>query len=121
MNLRTAKRLHDAKIAAERIIRYTNGRTLAEFMDDDYFQGAVERRFEVLAEALRGAESIAPEIRDQFPEMSAIIGLRNRIAHSYDDLDYATLWEIATGDIPELLPRIETVLESIALPEDFFD
>lgn len=119
MNLRTAKKLHDAKVSLERIIRYTKGRTLEEFLVDDYFQGAVERRFEVLAEALRGAESMTPELRDQFPEMAEIIGLRNRIAHSYDELNYVTLWEIATVDAPSLLPRIQLALEGIELPEDF--
>ena len=121
MNLRTAKRLHDAKVAAERILTFTSGRTLEAFLADVYFQSAVERQFEVLAEALRGAENLSPELRDDFPELSQIIGLRNRIAHSYDNLDYTTLWETATDDIPALLPRIELVLDRFVLPDDFYD
>ena len=121
MNLRTAKKLHDAKIASEKILRYTSGRTLQEFLSDDYFQSAVERQFEVLAEALKGAASLTPELWDVFPELSQINGLRNRIAHSYDDLDFVALWETVTDDISPLLVRIDEALESVILPDDFYD
>lgn len=62
-----------------------------------------------------------PELRDDFPELAQIVGLRNRIAHSYDDLDCTTLWETATQDIPVRLPRIDSVLERFELPDDFHD
>jgi uncharacterized protein with HEPN domain len=64
---------------------------------------------------------LTPELRGDIPELSQIVGLRNRIAHSYDDLDHTTLWETATEDIPTLLPRIEVLLDRFELPDDFYD
>ena len=58
---------------------------------------------------------------DAFPELSQISGLRNRIAHSYDDLDYVTLWETARDDIPSLLLRIDEALATVVLPDDFHE
>ena len=71
-----------------------------------------------MAEALRGAESLTPALSEDFPELAQIVGLRNRIAHSYDDLNYVTLWEIATVEVPSLLPRIDALLDDFEFPGD---
>ncbi|MWK81588.1 HepT-like ribonuclease domain-containing protein, partial [Escherichia coli] len=96
MHERTAKRLHDAMTAAQHIQQFIAGRTFQAFLGDVYFRSAVERQFEVLSESLRAAASRDPALNDLFPELHAIVGLRNRIAHSYDELDEKTLWDAAT-------------------------
>lgn len=118
MHERTAKRLHDALTAAHYIRSFVDGRTFQEYLNDAYFRSAVERQFEVLAEALKAAVSRNPELLHTFPEMHAIVGLRNRIAHSYDELDEKTLWDAATVEIPILLPRIAQLLEHSSLADE---
>ena len=118
MQERTAKRLHDAMLAARYVQTFVAGRTFQQFLDDVYFRSALERQFEILSEASKAAVSVDPALHDRFPELHAIVGLRNRIAHSYDDLDEKTLWDVATIEVPSLLPRIEAALDAYGLPAD---
>ena len=114
----TAKRLHDAMTAAQYVRTFIAGRTFQEFLDDVYFRSAVERQFEILSESLKVAVNKEPELASEFPELHAIVGLRNRIAHSYDDLDEKTLWDAATVEVPTLLPRLVAILDAYGLPEE---
>lgn len=113
MEKRVAKRLHDALTAAQRIARYTHGRTFDDYERDDYFRSAVERQFEVLSEALKIAISASAEsdILESIPEASKIIGMRNHIAHSYDVLDDEIIWQAAIIHIPKLAEQLEQLLE----------
>lgn len=40
-----------------------------------------------------------------------IIGLRNRIAHAYDSIDYAALWAIVINHIPKLKIEIDELIK----------
>lgn len=118
MNERTAKRLHDAMTAAQYVLAFVIGRTFEDFVDDVYFRSAVERQFEILSEALKAAASKEPDLHEHLPELHAIVGLRNRIAHSYDEIEEKTLWDAATEDIPRLLPRLEVLLDEFGPPDE---
>lgn len=118
MHERTAKRLHDAKSAAQYIRQFVAGRSFDEFLSDVYFRSAVERQFEILSESLKAAVSREPDLDDRFPELHAIVGLRNRIAHSYDELEEKTLWDAATIEVPTLVPRLEAALDEFGLPDE---
>jgi len=45
---------------------------------------------------------------------SQIIGLRNRLIHGYDVIDFDILWQILTVDLPALI----AMLEKIVPPEE---
>lgn len=118
MQERTAKRLHDALSAAQYIQQFIAGRTFQEFLEDVYFRSAVERQFEILSESMKAAVSSETRLNEVFPELHAIIGLRNRIAHSYDELEEKTLWDAAITEIPTLLTRLEAELDEYGLPDE---
>ena len=42
-----------------------------------------------------------------------ISGLRNRIAHGYDSIDFEYVWIAATESIPELKIYIEKILQEV--------
>lgn len=75
----------------------------------------------MLSEALSVAEGKEPNLRERFPEISEIVGLRNRIAHGYNRLNLRTVWNAAVEDVPTLIPRLEAVLGAVELPDDFYD
>lgn len=118
MHERTAKRLHDALVAAHYIQQFIDGRTFRNFLDDVYFRSAVERQFEILSESLNAASKREPALNERFPELHAIVGLRNRIAHSYDDLDEKTIWDAVTTELPTLVPRLQVALDEYGLPDE---
>jgi uncharacterized protein with HEPN domain len=39
-----------------------------------------------------------------------IIGMRNRIVHAYDEVDWEIVWQVATQDMPQLLLDLEPLL-----------
>ncbi len=116
MNLRMAKRLHDGLVAARYIIEFVSGRRFEEYQVDVYFRSAVERQFEILSEALKVALAEDPALSESIPEISQIVGMRNRIAHSYDVLDDTIVWQAATEQIPGLAHRLESLLDEYRDP-----
>jgi uncharacterized protein with HEPN domain len=41
-----------------------------------------------------------------------IVGLRNRLIHGYDNVDFDILWEIVTKDLPPLIAELEKKFSS---------
>jgi uncharacterized protein with HEPN domain len=39
-----------------------------------------------------------------------MIGMRNRVVHDYHGVNYDIVWEVATRNIPELIPELEKIL-----------
>ena len=38
------------------------------------------------------------------------MGLRNRLIHGYDEVDFDILWRIVTDDLPRLIEALEKAL-----------
>lgn len=70
---------------------------------------AVERMFEVIAEALKNYKTLNREI--EITNAKEIIGLRNIIAHAYDSVDYPKLWAIVINHLPQLKKEINSLIE----------
>lgn len=70
---------------------------------------ATERLFEILGMATM---RLSQEFRAAHPEIAwqAIVGLRNVIAHQYDDIIFDRLWEALTADVPELIRQLEPLI-----------
>ncbi|MEK6601027.1 MAG: HepT-like ribonuclease domain-containing protein [Candidatus Binatota bacterium] len=41
-----------------------------------------------------------------------MVGLRNRLIHGYDEVDFDILWQIVTRDLPPLIKNLEKLLEN---------
>lgn len=109
MNREARKRLHDALEACRVIDRFTTGRTLAEYEADEMLSAAVERKFEIIGEALRLAEAADPSLTESVPDLRMIIGMRNRIIHGYDAVDSETIWNVVEVHLPRLAVQLEAL------------
>jgi len=50
-------------------------------------------------------------LASHIPDVQAIVGMRNRLAHGYDaDLDDVVLWKTATMSIPVLMEAVDQLL-----------
>ena len=63
----------------------------------------------VLGEA---AKRLSSEFRASHPEVpwSNIAGMRDKLIHAYEAVDYDEVWSTATRDIPELLEWVRPLL-----------
>jgi len=86
------------------------GRSRAEYDGDRTLRLALIRLLEVVGEA---ASRIPMEFRDEHPEIPwfGVVGLRNRLIHGYDDIDYDIVWQILTGDIPSLVAALQETID----------
>ena len=110
MNDETKRRLLDALDACRAIQDFSSGNDYVSFVADELLRAAVERKFEILGEALNRAEQSDPEVADRLPELRRIIGLRNRIIHGYDVVDEEILWDAVEFKIPILKDQISRIL-----------
>lgn len=81
-----------------------------EFHADLDAYRAVERNFEIIAEA---SKHIPDEVKAQFPDMqwADMIGMRNIISHNYDGVDEVVLWSAIQLNIPRLKQVVAALLE----------
>src|SRR4051812_47213304 len=101
-------RLQHMRQALDKIARYTGGMTEAQFRAADQTVEAVVWNLTVLGEAGR---HIPPHVVDSYPEVPwpQIRGIRNRIAHGYDQIDWSIIWNVVTIELPPLAPLFERI------------
>jgi uncharacterized protein with HEPN domain len=110
MTTEARKRLHDIRLAAEALCRFTDGKTVADLQRDEMLQAAVERKLEIIGEAFVHLRVEEAAIAEQFPDLRKIVGMRNRLVHGYDQLDLDVLWDATISHVPKLLEQIESLL-----------
>lgn len=93
----------------QKVLAYTEGLDQDGFVTDERTYDATLRNLELLGEA---ASHVPDETRAEHPNIQwrSIVGTRNRVAHGYLGLDNDTLWDIIQNDIPELLPKLKSLL-----------
>ena len=82
-----AKYLWDAQRAAERVARFTAGRSFEDYLADDMLRAAVERQFEVIGEAFAGLRRADPTLAAAIPDLPRIVAFRNILIHGYATVD----------------------------------
>ena len=112
----TAKLLMDMKRAAERIGRFAQGKTFADYQEDDLLRSAIERQFEIIGEALGKAAEVDPSLAEQMPDLPRIVGLR--LIHGYDSVDDEIVWDIVQTRIPQLIDLLEALLGKSGFPTE---
>ena len=85
-----------------------------EFLQNRLLQDGVIRQLEVMGEAAR---NLSDDLRNEYPQIPwrQMIGLRNRMAHAYFNVDLQIVWEIVRGDIPDLKEKIKRILNEMDL------
>lgn len=112
---RDAARLLEIEIAIGQIQRFIAGFDEPAFLRDDRTAAAVAMHLIVVGESARAlseaTQSEAPEI-----PWALVIGLRNRIAHGYQNIDRATMWAITQSHLPPLGAAVRRLLDARGEP-----
>lgn len=110
MSGRLPKHLDDALHAARSALRFLGRRSLEEYQADDLLRSAVERQVEIVGEACRRALDDTPALRERVPDSPMAVAMRNRIAHGYDTVDHAVVFNTVTDCSPALVSGLELEL-----------
>ena len=110
MSDRLPKHLDDALYAARLALTFLAGRSLEQYRGDELLRSAVERQVEIVGEACRRAIEDTPALRERLPDASRAVAMRNRLAHGYDTIDHAIVFEVVSLNFPPLIAELEREL-----------
>ena len=101
--------LYDIQYACELILQYTDEFELETFRADVLRQDAVQRRLAIIGEA---SNKLDDDFKKQHPEVpwSVMRGMRNRLVHTYNEIDIDLVWTTITNDIPVLIDHIKRLI-----------
>jgi uncharacterized protein with HEPN domain len=90
---------------AQEAIELVRGRDRSDLDTDRLLALAIVRLLEIIGEAAGRVPADEQARRSSLP-WPAIVGLRNRLIHGYDDVDYDIVWQIVTTDLPLLASEL---------------
>jgi uncharacterized protein with HEPN domain len=86
---------------AQEAVDLIRGRGRSDLDSDRLLALALVRLLEIIGEAAGRVPADEQALRPGVPWPS-IVGLRNRLIHGYDNIDYDIVWAIVTNDLPTL-------------------
>ena len=99
------RRMHEF---SRRIMRRVEEVSAEDFLADDDLQDMV---LYAIGQVGENASAVSDSTKDAHPEIlwNAIIGIRNRVFHSYGDIDMTIVYEAAVGHTPMLVRQLEEI------------
>jgi uncharacterized protein with HEPN domain len=110
MDRASMKLLWDVLEHAREIEVMTKEITYEQFSKDRKLVFAVERCFEIVGNAIAQLDKIRTDL--PISDKEKIIGLRNKLAHSYDEIEHVNIWSIIKKNLPLLISEVEALLAS---------
>ena len=77
---------------------------------DKQKRAAVERQFEVIAEALTRLRGVDERTWQSIDDAGTAIRLGEAIRRDYDSIDYGILWRATRNELPRMLQTVEDAL-----------
>jgi uncharacterized protein with HEPN domain len=108
------KGLYDVKITIEEIESFFEGeeKNLLKYKNSLILKRAVERNLEIIGEAINRIKQRDAEFLSKISESRSIIGLRNHVIHSYDNISDESIWSILTNHLPKLKAEVNELIEN---------
>jgi uncharacterized protein with HEPN domain len=104
--------LKDILIAIDKIDEVANAVEFEVFMQDYKIHDVVMYNFIIVGEA---SNRISDEFKQTHNsvEWHKLRGMRNHLAHSYDEIDYKVVWETIKNDLPQLKKQIQNIIQNL--------
>ena len=105
------KHLYEIREATAAIFRFIRSKTFDDYEQDELLRSGIERKFEIIGEALNRLRRDDPTILDKIREHRNIVSFRNILAHGYNSIDNRIVWGIIEEDLGKLLEDVERLIE----------
>ena len=105
--------LWDVRESALAIQSFTSGMDAATYAGNAMAQAAVERKFEVIGEALNQLSKFDAAMAARIPDLPQIVAFRNQLIHGYTKVKVGTVWNIAQSALPALLASVQVLLDEL--------
>ena len=104
--------LHDVVQAGKAVRRFVDGRSFDDYSSDEQLRSAVERKFEIMGEALNRIRRDEPGVLDHIGDHRDIISFRNILVHGYDTIDDLIVWSVIEEGLHNLITDAQTLLNA---------
>ena len=110
---------HDPKVTLQQLAEHARHaqeicaqNTLAGMLTDWQKRAAFERVMEVLGEAVK---RLPPDLTARYPAVDwrGIAGMRDRVSHGYDTIDYGLMWQSVETRVRGLLVTVGQMLKDL--------
>ncbi len=95
--------------AASRAASYVEGMSKADFLQDTRTQEAIAMNLINIGEGASRILRLHSDVAASYPQIlwQEMIGMRNRIAHGYNDIDMDVVWDTANGALLDFIAAVE--------------
>ena len=113
--LRLADYLGHILEAITQIQTYCEDIDEVSFITNRLIQDAVVRNFEIIGEASKNVERVAPEFVATHPELPLAFAydMRNLLAHGYYKIDVAVVWKTIESDLQYLQQQVTIAMRNL--------
>lgn len=105
-----AKHLLDILAAANDVQQFVGMMTFDEYHANRLVKAAVERKFEIIGEAMGRIARSFPATASAIREHDKIIAFRNFVIHGYDVVSDPIVWDVIANKLPPLIDDVEKLL-----------
>ena len=105
--------LWDVRESALAIQSFTAGMDAAAYAANEMAQAAVERKFEIIGEALNQLARLDSALAARIPDLAQIVAFRNQLIHGYATVNVSTVWNVARNALPPLVEAVRALLDEL--------
>jgi uncharacterized protein with HEPN domain len=109
--------LWDVQSGAAAISDFIAGLDAATHAATEVVHAAVERKFEIIGEALNQLAKLDPALARRIPNLRDSVALRNLLIHGYATVDHGRVWQTASQSLPALRMVVDALLAELGPPE----
>jgi uncharacterized protein with HEPN domain len=102
--------LHDVLQAGREIKTFVTGHSFDDYKSNSMLRSAVERKFEIMGEALTRVRKDDEQVLARIRDHRDIISFRNILIHGYDTIDDRIVWGVIQEDLDNLLEDVTNLL-----------
>ena len=105
--------LWDVREAALAIQSFTTGMDATTYAAYAMAQSAVERKFEIIGEALNQLAKLDADMAARISDLPKIVAFRNQLIHGYATVNVSTVWNVTQSAVPPLLQSVQALLDEL--------
>ncbi|NNN21245.1 MAG: DUF86 domain-containing protein [Acidimicrobiales bacterium] len=103
--------LWDALQASGEIRLFLEGKSWEDYKESSMMRSAVERKFEIIGEALGQLSKYDTKTAARIPDLARIVAFRNLLIHGYAGIDDSLVWSVAIEKLDLLVDVLNELLE----------
>jgi len=88
----------------------------AAYSGNEMAQAAVERKFEIIGEALNQLTKLDSGLASRIPDGPQIVAFRNQLIHGYAKVRVGTVWNVMQSALPLLVQSVQALLAELDPP-----